>query len=323
MPEAHFVYNGFNYSFAEYAETGNDNLLAQGQKLSVPPGRYFSIQMLAAAETGLAAGFVNATYADGSTSSTQILVPAWWSWPYPAGGDLIFPFYYSNQSTDFNRSNIFETVNWLDSTKDLVSLTLPNVTAGSDSGPGGSDINTRLHIFSASLMPATSSNVEEDQPALQVQYARSTQKWIESTNKTQIVEVLVNNAGQSAWVLSDNTVMAHVVSDGVETVTPGMIKRLRPGDQAIIEIGVINKVGTKVGTEGNAKVVLSASNVNVSYAFNATYGITEYQPTYESIYTHETPSWYNNAKFGIFIHWGVYAVPGWGNSGDNETYAEW
>jgi alpha-L-fucosidase len=47
------------------------------------------------------------------------------------------------------------------------------------------------------------------------------------------------------------------------------------------------------------------------------------KPTYESIYTHGSPSWYNNAKYGIFIHWGIYAVPGWGNVGKNETYAEW
>ncbi|KAL9110762.1 MAG: hypothetical protein Q9227_004754 [Pyrenula ochraceoflavens] len=323
MPEKNFVYNGFNYSFAEYSESGNDNMLAKGQSLSVPRGRYFSVQMLAAGETGLAAGFVNATYSDGSTSSTQVLVPAWWSWPYPAGGDLIFPNYYTNQTTDYNRSNIYQTINWLDSTKELVSLTLPNVTAGSDSGPGGTAITTRLHIFSASLMPAENATIQTNGPAIEVQYARSTQKWMEGTDKTQVIEVLVNNAGSSDWVLSPDAVTARVISDGFETVTPAVIKRLKPGDQAMVEIGVVNKAGVRRGTSGNATVVLSASNVSVSFTFNATYGIADYQPTYESIYTHETPSWYNNAKFGIFIHWGVYSVPGWGNSGKNESYAEW
>ena len=32
------------------------------------------------------------------------------------------------------------------------------------------------------------------------------------------------------------------------------------------------------------------------------------------------PQWYKDAKFGIFIHWGVYSVPSWGKKG---TYAEW
>jgi len=32
------------------------------------------------------------------------------------------------------------------------------------------------------------------------------------------------------------------------------------------------------------------------------------------------PSWYDQVKFGIFIHWGVFSVPSWGPVGD---YAEW
>ena len=34
-----------------------------------------------------------------------------------------------------------------------------------------------------------------------------------------------------------------------------------------------------------------------------------YQPTKPSLSTHPTAQWYKDAKFGIFIHWGVYAVP--------------
>jgi alpha-L-fucosidase len=64
MPPPEFIYNGFNYTFPCYRAVGNDNVLAQGQTIEVPRGKYFSVQMLAAAETGLAAGFVNDTYAD-------------------------------------------------------------------------------------------------------------------------------------------------------------------------------------------------------------------------------------------------------------------
>jgi alpha-L-fucosidase len=35
----------------------------------------------------------------------------------------------------------------------------------------------------------------------------------------------------------------------------------------------------------------------------------KYLPTWESIRTHELPKWYDDAKFGIFIHWGLYSVP--------------
>lgn len=38
------------------------------------------------------------------------------------------------------------------------------------------------------------------------------------------------------------------------------------------------------------------------------YGIT-YKPTWESLDTRPLPQWFDDAKFGIFIHWGVYSVP--------------
>ena len=47
---------------------------------------------------------------------------------------------------------------------------------------------------------------------------------------------------------------------------------------------------------------------------------TEYEPTWESLATHPTPTWFADAKFGIFIHWGVYSVPSYC---DTSTYSEW
>jgi alpha-L-fucosidase len=38
-----------------------------------------------------------------------------------------------------------------------------------------------------------------------------------------------------------------------------------------------------------------------------------FQPNWESLGHFETPPWYANAKFGIFIHWGAYSVPGFGS----------
>ena len=43
-----------------------------------------------------------------------------------------------------------------------------------------------------------------------------------------------------------------------------------------------------------------------------------YQPTWESLVTHEAPEWLIDAKFGIYAHWGVYSVPAFGN----EWYAQ-
>jgi alpha-L-fucosidase len=60
-----------------------------------------------------------------------------------------------------------------------------------------------------------------------------------------------------------------------------------------------------------------------------------FDATWESIRTHTVPDWYNDAKLGIFIHWGLYSVPAWapptGELGKIEwtkwfrenPYAEW
>ncbi|HEU0063460.1 MAG TPA: alpha-L-fucosidase, partial [Flavisolibacter sp.] len=45
-----------------------------------------------------------------------------------------------------------------------------------------------------------------------------------------------------------------------------------------------------------------------------------YQPAWSSLDKRPIPSWYQDAKFGIFIHWGVYAVPAWSPKGQ---YSEW
>lgn len=37
-----------------------------------------------------------------------------------------------------------------------------------------------------------------------------------------------------------------------------------------------------------------------------------YQPTWRSLKRHQTPPWFQEAKFGIYTHWGVYCVPAHG-----------
>ena len=38
-----------------------------------------------------------------------------------------------------------------------------------------------------------------------------------------------------------------------------------------------------------------------------------YRDNWDSLSRHQTPQWFRDAKFGIFIHWGVYSVPAFGN----------
>lgn len=65
----------------------------------------------------------------------------------------------------------------------------------------------------------------------------------------------------------------------------------------------------------------------------------KYEATFESIKQHQVPEWFHDAKLGIFVHWGLYSVPGWAPEGAdidkqvaekgweamfaNNPYAEW
>ncbi len=50
-----------------------------------------------------------------------------------------------------------------------------------------------------------------------------------------------------------------------------------------------------------------------------------YKPTWESIDQRPIPAWFDDAKFGIFIHWGVYSVPAFADphAQGGQAYAEW
>jgi len=53
----------------------------------------------------------------------------------------------------------------------------------------------------------------------------------------------------------------------------------------------------------------------------------QYEPSWSSLDKRETPTWFSKAKFGIFIHWGLYSVPSWATKsnadGFGSGYAEW
>jgi len=54
----------------------------------------------------------------------------------------------------------------------------------------------------------------------------------------------------------------------------------------------------------------------------------KYTADWASIDSRPIPQWFTDAKFGIFIHWGLYSVPAWGplpsdGAGVYDCYAEW
>src|SRR5580704_16281208 len=81
-------------------------------------------------------------------------------------------------------------------------------------------------------------------------------------------------------------------------------------------------------------VLISAALITLATTSSAQ-APAHYDPTLESLDQHPLPQWYAGAKLGIFIHWGLYSVPGWAplthpdhdfSSNDYikyDPYAEW
>ena len=65
------------------------------------------------------------------------------------------------------------------------------------------------------------------------------------------------------------------------------------------------------------------------YFIAISYAAEPYSPTWESLDSRPLPQWYDEAKIGIFLHWGVFSVPAlvgsnfwdvWHSSGPDSVY---
>src|ERR1700751_5413442 len=63
----------------------------------------------------------------------------------------------------------------------------------------------------------------------------------------------------------------------------------------------------RIGMKLFVKALLLAVLSSQAYAQTKVH----YEPTLASLNQHPLPQWYADAKLGIFIHWGLYSVPGW------------
>lgn len=85
---------------------------------------------------------------------------------------------------------------------------------------------------------------------------------------------------------------------------------------------------TAIGVDGcsikNRKLDSTIRSVKVFFIIffllEGTTTAQTYAPTFESLQKRPVPSWFQDAKIGIFIHWGPYSVPAWSPKG---SYAEW
>ncbi|MFJ1968042.1 alpha-L-fucosidase [Streptomyces sp. NPDC087903] len=304
LPAGPVEVDGIPFHFPSSAAGAKNNIVAMGQRVELPGGRYLSAVFLTAGSYGNASGNATVHYADGSTTTAGLAGADW----YAAGGSLSAPYRYTPDGTkDEHSVGIGTSEVWLDPQREAVAITLP-VT-----GPAKAN-TTSLHVFALSLQPAAQGR------ALVLRDARSTNSLLESTG-AQSVEATVVNAGTVA-VLARDGVSVSVDVPGARTVEPARVRRLDPGEQARVRVGIRNRAGTAPGTTRDGSVTVTGRGSRVT-AKNSrlTLGTADYQPTESSLSGHQAPYWFNGAKFGIFIHWGVYSVPAWSPVG--KQYAEW
>ncbi|KAJ5108406.1 hypothetical protein N7456_005081 [Penicillium angulare] len=168
------------------------------------------------------------------------------------------------------------------------------------------------------------SSFDTNSPQITITQVNSSTRWFEGKPQVQIFDVVLNNTGKKTWLTTKDNLTISIESENLKTVQTAYVKRLQPGDSVIVQVGVQNEHGIKQGSAGPATALAKwGSNSSTSLDITATYGIPTYNASASSVNQHESPDWFRDAKFGIFIHWGLYSVPAYGGVGKNENYAEW
>ncbi|MFI6335850.1 alpha-L-fucosidase [Streptomyces sp. NPDC050535] len=304
LPAGPVQVDGIAFVFPSAEAGARNNVVALGQRVELPKGSYLSALFLTAGSYGNASGRATVHYADGSTTSAGLGGSDW----YASGGSLSAAYRYRpDGARDEHRVGIGTAEVWIDPAREAVALTLPTTNPAEEN-------KASLHVFALSLQPAAQGR------ALTVRDAHSTFSLLESSG-AQSVEATVVNAGTVA-VLAGDRVSVGVEVPGARTVEPASVVRLDPGEQARVRVGIRNRVGTAPGTAQDGKVIVSGRGRQVtSGGGKLTLGVPDYRATEDSLTGHQAPYWFHRAKFGIFIHWGVYSVPAWSPVG--KQYAEW
>lgn len=154
-----------------------------------------------------------------------------------------------------------------------------------------------------------------------------TSKWFEGSNFVQILEMKISNTNPSNYLTLADTLNVTMTSPGLTLVRSSTLTRLAPGQEVVVQLGVQNAPNTPRGSECSGTVFAAWGQSygvrNTTQNFSGYCGIPDYDASTSSLGHHWTPDWYNDVKFGIFIHWGLYSVPAYGSVQPNEDYAEW
>ncbi|EIW76474.1 glycoside hydrolase family 29 protein [Coniophora puteana RWD-64-598 SS2] len=319
LPNGTWVYDCVGYELPYTWGTSDDNILADGHTIAFEqPFLAHELHFLYAGDGNQGTTVVNFTlhYEDNSSQILPMSVKHWWTEIFLNAGAIETPIHYDNYGKDINgnRTSIYQWSTPIPSQSRLAAVQLP---------PGTS--SDRLHLFALSATPVACQT--DNGPALAFRRVRLTSRWeLVNGTRAQAVEVtLANLTPVTAFETASITTPLKVTVSGpsFSTVRPGIIYRLTAADQVRVDVLVENLTQmesnelTVVVEDESGQVVASSSG------WRAMSRREEFATSDQALEHHETPTWWNNAKFGIFIHWGPYSVPAWGPTWTYPAWYDW
>lgn len=284
------VLGGTTFNFPGTAKS----VIALGQTLRVPAEHYAAAYWLASASFGPAGGQAILTYADGSKTTVAMSAQDW----ILNDGSAVL-------STTPGQG-IFNVALPIDPTRVLQSITVPTTALPGQARPS-------LHLYALTLQPLAPFSA----PA--IVDARSTNA--PQSDGGQTVSVTVQNLGLE-WLMPQNPVTISIEGPGLHTLAPITVAELAPVEQARLQLPVAVDSSAKPGATVEATVVARArSGAEDRRTVELAVAPADYEAADASLARHAAPGWFENAKFGIFVHWGPYSVPAWAPAGS--AYAEW
>lgn len=267
---------GINYLYPGYRGPSlPDNIICEDQQLPVTTAQYFSASFLVAADVELetVSGNVTFGYSDSTFSSFELRSEPWWAFLTINRGEIVYPYRFTTNGTNYNTSHVFEVTAALETGKSLTSISLPSTT---------NTTTGRLHVFAISLWQGSQVSVQSVRPTQQ-----------SGEDGTQLVEVTLNNAGTSC--ISGKGATVSLSAPNITTIEKAFIKRLCPGDQkrviVVVDGTYHGPVAVKVGHQHSRQEQL----------FDVELGLSQYTTDLESLARHESPEWYNNAKYEVHV----------------------
>ncbi|KAI8381456.1 alpha-L-fucosidase-domain-containing protein [Radiomyces spectabilis] len=287
-----------------------DNVKANGQTIQFPTKEILgALYMLVTATVGPMATHVTVTYADGSTDSTALDVPDW------RAPDVGFLDRITVVSAKDNRNDaiaLFSIPVLVDPRRGpAISMSLPpSVSSSSD---------TTLHVFGITAYQATQSG-------LLVTFAKATSCFLETNTMQGPPHPLVNIELHNTGKLWANHIRVRIFGNGITSTEETVLTSLAPGHRQLVDVAIDCPHCPDILTPVPVTVEVESVNdhrqvVKTSVSLVLNLATQSFNKMERSLQRHCSPRWLQRAKFGIFIHWGVYSVPAWAPTG--KEYAEW